>query len=385
MLYITPSCFLVGFLVGLAPANSAIVPGRVFDRFISIWLENQDFVEVIKDPDFAHLKRRGILQTRYYANTHPSQPNYLASVAGDYFGLNHDERVRVPDNVSTIVDLLDTRGISWGGYFEHMPGPGYLADFSLDAHGAWDYVKKHNHFASFDSINKNGTRLTQLRSFDAFRRHLAAGTVPQFVMMSPDMLNDGHNTTLAYATKWAREFLLPILEDTRAHSLWKERTVIQLTYDESDDYGKPNRIASLLLGTGLPESLKGTEDGTFTTHYSVLATAQNNWDLPTLGRYDAGANVFQFAADVTGHVNRDPPNLATLDNSLSYAGFFHNGTAADRLPIPPPNLKLAGAGGKGVLPQVASTWEAFAGDRSPYDGGGAVYDGKAIPVYKPQE
>lgn len=41
MLYITPSCFLVGFLVGLAPANSAIVPGRVFDRFISIWLENQ--------------------------------------------------------------------------------------------------------------------------------------------------------------------------------------------------------------------------------------------------------------------------------------------------------------------------------------------------------
>lgn len=64
-------------------------------------------------------------------------------MAGDYFGLNHDERVRVPDNVSTIVDLLDTRGISWGGYFEHMPGPGYLADFSLDAHGAWDYVKKH--------------------------------------------------------------------------------------------------------------------------------------------------------------------------------------------------------------------------------------------------
>ncbi|KAK8086639.1 acid phosphatase [Apiospora phragmitis] len=365
------SLLLVGFLFGLAPVNSAIVTGRVFDRFISIWLENQDFAEVIKDPDLADLKRYGILQTRYYANTHPSQPNYLASVAGDYFGLNHDESVRVPDNVSTIVDLLDTQGISWGGYFEHMPGPGYLADFSLDANGTWDYVKKHNHFASFDSINKNGTRLARLRSFEAFKRDLAAGTVPQFVMMSPDMLNDGHNTTLAYATKWAHEFLLPLLQNKDkdgSNTLWKERTVIQLTYDEADTYDNPNRIVSLLLGTGVPQSLEGTADATFYTHYSLLATAQHNWALPTLGRYDAGANVFQFAAAATGHehANRDPPNLATLDNSLSYAGFLHNETAASGSsswrPVPPPNLKLVGAGGKGVLPQVRRTWRRAPGE-----------------------
>ncbi|KAK8094151.1 acid phosphatase [Apiospora hydei] len=373
---------LVGFLVGLAPANSAIVPGRVFDRFISIWLENQDFAQVIKDPDFAVLKRYGILQTRYYANTHPSQPNYLASVAGDYFGLNHDESVRVPDNVSTIVDVLETRGISWAGYYEHMPGPGYLADFSLDANGTWDYVKKHNHFASFDSINKNGTCLAQLRSFEAFKRDLAAGTVPQYVMMSPDMRNDGHNTTLEYATKWAHEFLLPLLDDK--NSLRKERTVIQLTYDEADSYDQPNRIASLLLGTGVPKSLEGTEDATFYTHYSVLATAQSNWDLPNLGRYDAAANVFQFVADATGHANRDPANLAALDNSWSYAGFLHNETAS-QLPVPPPNLKLVGAGGQGVLPIVQSIWKGLAGEKSPYDSSGNVYDGKTVPVYRPQE
>ncbi|KAK7920761.1 hypothetical protein PG985_008783 [Apiospora marii] len=366
---------LVGFLVGLAPANSAIVPGRVFDRFISIWLENQNFAQVIQDPDFADLKRHGILQTRYYANTHPSQPNYLAAVAGDYFGLNHDESVRVPDNVSTVVDLLDTRGISWGGYFERMPGPGYLADFSLDANGTWDYVKKHNHFASFDSINKNGTRLARLRSFEAFERDLAAGAVPQFVMMSPDMLNDGHNTMLKYATKWARKFLLPLLQNKdkgKSNPVWKEeRTVIHLTYDEADTYEHPNRIVSLLLGPGVPRGLAGTEDGAFYTHYSILATAQHNWALPTLGRYDAGANVFQFAADATGHANnRDPPNLAAVDNSQSYAGLLHNETTR---PVSPPNLKLVGA------------WKATAQDESPYDESGNVYDGKTVPVYKPQE
>lgn len=187
--------------------HAAIVPGKAFDRFISIWLENQDFANVVADPDFADLKRFGILQTRYYAHTHPSQPNYIAAVGGDYFGLDHDEVVRIPSNVSTIVDLLDEKSISWRGYFEGNPGPGYMAEGSYDIHGMWDYVRKHNPFVSYDSVNKNGSRLMNLLSFEDFKNDLAAGTVPQFVMMSPDMLNDGHNTTLDYATKWAREFI----------------------------------------------------------------------------------------------------------------------------------------------------------------------------------
>lgn len=79
-------------------------------------------------------------------------------------------------------------------------------------------------------------------------------------MMSPDMRNDGHNTTLEYATKWAREFLLPLLQD-KGNTLWKERTVIPLTYDEADIYEHPNRIVSLLLGPGVPPDLADTEDG----------------------------------------------------------------------------------------------------------------------------
>jgi hypothetical protein len=103
----------------------------------------QDFAKVIADPDFIDLKRYGISQTRYYAHTHPSQPNYLASVAGDYFGLNHDDVVRLPTNVSTVVDLLEEKDISWGGYFEGNPGPGYMAAGSYAPDGTWDYVRKH--------------------------------------------------------------------------------------------------------------------------------------------------------------------------------------------------------------------------------------------------
>ncbi|KAK6083553.1 phosphoesterase [Seiridium cupressi] len=364
----------------VAIVQAAIVPGKAFDRFISIWLENQDFAKVIKDPDFADLKRYGISQTRYYAHTHPSQPNYLASVAGDYFGLNHDDVVRIPKNVSTVVDLLEDKGISWGGYFEGNPGPGYMAAGSYAVDGTWDYVRKHNHFVSFDSVNKDGSRLAKLLSFRDFKRHFAAGTLPQFIMMSPDMKNDGHNTTLEYATKWAHEFLLPLITD----SAFAESTVIQLTYDESENYEKPNQIVSLLLGNGIPKGKEGTEDKDFYTHYSVLATVENNWDLPNLGRYDVGANVFKFVADTTGYVNKDPENAASVDNSISYTGILNNETTPET-ELPPPNLKLTGAGGQPILESIQKAWQAEEFKKSPYDGSGKVFDGdKNLPDYKLQ-
>jgi acid phosphatase len=93
--------------------------------------------------DIADLIKHGILLTEYFGLTHPSQPNYVASVGGDYFGLDIDDFVRIPENVSTLVDLFDTKGITWAGYFEHLPGPGYMGQGSTGRDGRWDYVRKH--------------------------------------------------------------------------------------------------------------------------------------------------------------------------------------------------------------------------------------------------
>lgn len=71
----------------------------------------------------------------------------MAAISGDYFGLNHDEVVRIPQNISTVVDLLDVRDITWAGYFEDLPGPGYMAEGSDGSTGGgkWDYVRKHKY------------------------------------------------------------------------------------------------------------------------------------------------------------------------------------------------------------------------------------------------
>lgn len=58
--------------------------------------------------------------------------------------MDHDEIASIPRNVSTVVDLFDTKGISWKGYFEGIPGPGYMGEGSTDPGGnAWAYVSKH--------------------------------------------------------------------------------------------------------------------------------------------------------------------------------------------------------------------------------------------------
>jgi hypothetical protein len=38
---------------------------------------------------FATLAKEGILLDQYYGVTHPSEPNYIAVVGGDFFGMKY--------------------------------------------------------------------------------------------------------------------------------------------------------------------------------------------------------------------------------------------------------------------------------------------------------
>lgn len=194
--------------------------------------------------------------------------------------------------------------------------------------------------------------------------------------MSPDMLDDGHDTSLEYAANWTKSFLTPLL----ANEYFMNNTLILLTYDESETYSLPNKIVSILLGGAVPSNLKGTTDDTFYTHYSILSTLENNWDLPNLGRYDVGANVFKLVADQTGYKD-EGYDISTVDLSASYSGFLNTGAYA---PIPAPNLQLVGAGGQGVLATVSEQWQSASGETTPYDGSGRVYDANSPPIYAPQ-
>jgi acid phosphatase len=66
------------------------------------------------------------------------------SHCSDYFGLDSDPFTQVPQNISTVADLLEDRGISWGAYQEDLPYTGYQGfDWLNQETGANDYVRKH--------------------------------------------------------------------------------------------------------------------------------------------------------------------------------------------------------------------------------------------------
>ncbi|KAK0708281.1 phosphoesterase family-domain-containing protein [Lasiosphaeris hirsuta] len=330
------------------------VKGAAFDRIVQIWLENMDFNDTAANPDMQWIAEQGILLTNYFGVTHPSQPNYAAVVGGDYWGMDEDGFVSFPENISTVVDLLDTKGISWGEYQEHMPYPGFDgANFSNQVTYKDDYVRKHNPLILFDSVAHNATRLKQIKNFTSFDHDLRAEKIPQWSFITPNMTNDAHDTNLTFASTWTRTFLEPLVKNP----YFMEKTLIIVSFDENDRYPVPNRIFTVLLGGSIPPTLHNTTDTLYYNHYSTLSTVSVNWDLPSLGRWDCNANVFDFAASQTNHTHNTNVSLEGFYWNVSYPGPLSDHRFTPGW-WPAPNTRDKCRSGRGVLPAVVATWGA---------------------------
>ncbi|KAF8557383.1 hypothetical protein OG21DRAFT_1505322 [Imleria badia] len=337
------SSFYVGASNGTI-TNTPTVPGKVFDRFIQIWLENTDYSQALTNPVFRGLTAQGILLSSYYAVTHPSEPNYIASVGGDFFGLATDDLTYIPNNMSTIVDLLDAKSISWSSYQENMPTDGYPGYTFTNPDGYTYYVRKHDPLVIYDSVGQNATRAPRIRNFNDFAVDVDSNSLSQWIFVTPNLLNDGHDTDVDYAASWLDYWLVPLLQNPNFNT---PRTLILLTFDENETYNVNNQVFALLVGGVVPESLRNTTDDTFYSHYSILSTVQNNWSLGNLGRQDTNktvSNVFSFVANATSYQNN---NLTTKGLPLMNL----TGTIPGALnpvayvPYLAPNIDSVGAGG----------------------------------------
>ncbi|KAJ3034588.1 hypothetical protein HDV00_004860 [Rhizophlyctis rosea] len=330
--------------------NGPVVPGVAFNRIIQIWLENTNYEAASTDPYLASLASQGVVLTNYYAVTHPSEPNYMAVAGGSFFGNCDDAEHHVPSNVSTVIDLLDTKNISWATYQENMPTDGFQGfNFTNPDDKYVDYVRKHNPLVLFESIASNSTRQQRIRNFNDFAADVSAGALPQWVFITPNMRNDGHDTNIAFAANWTNYFLTPLLENTNFND---DKTLVILSFDESDVYTDSNRVYTVLLG-GAVQSMKGTNDSTVYTHYSTISTVSANWGLPALGRGDVDpnkSNVLSFVASQTNYTNKQvSPSDAVamgLNNTGNTPGPFNTNMWQ---PVLAPNMTAKSAGGQGVF------------------------------------
>ncbi|KAH8586538.1 phosphoesterase family-domain-containing protein [Bisporella sp. PMI_857] len=270
----------------LSPTSS--VKGKKFDRFVTIWLENTDFDLAAGDVNLNALAKKGITLTNYHALTHPSQPNYVGSVGGDTHWVFLDLFWRLDKTYKTIVDLLEAKGVSWSEYQESLPYSGFQGDYVNQVTGANDYVRKHNPLMSYDSVTSVEDRLAKIKNFTMFDRDLKNGQLPQWMFITPNMTNDGHDSSITVAGAWANRFLTPLLTDKN----FMNNTLVLLTFDETENYFSDNRVFSILLGDAVPPELHGTTNDEEFNHYSIMSTVEANWGLGNLGEHDEDAAVF---------------------------------------------------------------------------------------------
>jgi hypothetical protein len=267
-------CFTIGLVMILASGASA---GKRFDHVVVVVLENADYEDVIQDPFFKTLATQGAIFANFSAIAHPSYPNYLAMVAGSAFDNDSDEQTTI--QATSIVDLLESKKLTWKAYAEDYPGNCFLDD------DRGMYARKHVPFASFDSIQNNPDRCAQIVAGDQFKADWKNHKLPNYSFFTPNMDNDGHDTSFGFAGEWLKKFIKPLLDDKVA----MKRTLIEITFDEGTYFGN-NQIYTLFLGSGIKP---GTVIKKAYNHYNVLRTIEDNFELGNLDREDKSATVIE--------------------------------------------------------------------------------------------
>jgi len=220
-------------------SNFAPVQKRIRHVFI-ITLENKSYDDSFgsstQDPYLVNtLRPMGALLTHYYATGHVSLDNYIAMISGqssskqteadcisyDDFrmtGIAPDGQAVgdgcvYPPRIKTLPDQLKRAGLTWRGYMEDM-GNDPARESSVCGHPALNtkdptqlpeapsssvptgdqYAGRHNPFIYFHSIIDSADCSASVVNLSKLDADLVALTsTPNFVFITPNLCNDGHD------------------------------------------------------------------------------------------------------------------------------------------------------------------------------------------------
>ena len=247
-------------------AQSATRQVPAFDHAVVVVLENKSRSQVLGNraaPAFNAFARRGAVLSAYRGATHPSLPNYLALVSGSTHGITTDcTNCTVAGR--SLADTLEARGLTWKAYAEGLPRPGWTGP------SRGRYAKKHVPFLYFRRVLSNPAQLRRVVPLAQLDRDRAAGKLPSFSLVVPDLCHDMHDCSVATGDAWLKGFLPPLLK--------LPRTVVFVVFDESDSVDP--RIPALALG-GLVRP--GSRYAQRMSHYALLRTIEDGFGLPRLG------------------------------------------------------------------------------------------------------
>jgi phosphatidylinositol-3-phosphatase len=273
----------------------AVSTSATIKHTIIIVLENKSYSQVYGSssaPYMNSIANKYTLLTNYYATTHPSLPNYIAMIAGSTFGITDDSAPSSHTSIAgnkEIVSLLKQKAVSWKTYQESMPSSCYKTSSGL-------YAVKHNPFVYFSDVTAKASYCkAHVVDFNALNKDLTNNALPQYAFITPNLKDDGHDTSVSYADNWLKGFLPKLINSPSFAN-----SVIFVTFDE-DNKSSGNHVYTAVVG---PSTIvkQAYKSSTKYTHYSLLATIENIYGLGNLGRNDASASVMSdvFSDSSTG-------------------------------------------------------------------------------------
>ncbi len=175
-----------------AYGSSAAAP-----HIMIVMMENESESELIGNADAPNtnaLATQYGLATESYAVGHPSLPNYLELLAGSTHGVSDDgtpSSEGIPANAQTLVNQLESAGISWRAYMESMPSAGYTGGDSTCCGG--QYYQHHNPFVYFPSVTALSDFSSNMVPSTSIMTDLNSSAAPDFVWMTPNGTDDMHD------------------------------------------------------------------------------------------------------------------------------------------------------------------------------------------------
>jgi len=251
-------------------------PVPAADHVFLVVLENHSFNQVIGNPAMPYLNSLAgshALAANYFADAHPSIPNYFMLTTGNLETFDDTfDGVITDDN---LVRALTASGKSWKAYIEALPSTGYTG-FDTGT-----YLKRHNPFAFFNDVAGSPAQAANMLPFSQFSADLAAGNLANFVYLLPDSQDDAHdcpggaptcddNAKLARADNWLRSNIDPLINSPRFGN-----SVLIITFDEGDPSDLANGGGQVPTVLVWPRVRPGFRSSTMFQHQSTLRLVLN--------------------------------------------------------------------------------------------------------------
>lgn len=257
------------------PPSSGASTVPAFAHVFIVVEENHSYGDVIGNtsmPYFNGLATSYGLATQYYADAHPSLPNYFELTAGEGLSITGMAGDSYPGPVTqdNVVRALTAAGKTWKSYAESLPATGYIG---IDS---GEYAKRHNPFTYFSDVIDNPTQAANIVPFSQLATDIANNAIPDYAFIAPNLTDDAHDCPtglstctdvqkLAAADQWLQTNIDPVIKGSAF-----QNAVMVIVFDEGDITDLANgggHVAAIVVSS---KSKAGYQSTTVYQHQSVL-------------------------------------------------------------------------------------------------------------------